>query len=489
MRALVLSAFALLGLPGCQDAPMIHAPLPPASTFAGYGDQVVTALMQDLWAGGGQWHACDGGCDRGNLDWGDDALTFVLYLRWVTTRDGTLAPLFGALTSTATSYGSCDGSLCSDWSDTPEWDAIADEREFEVSGDPHALELAKRAYRQVRSSDAYGGGACPTIRFQHPNGGGGGLKTLETDSNAIKAALLLWKQTGEAGYLDDAIATYQAVRGYFLDPQHPLYTVYVYDDGHACTQLPGRFFASVNGNMIWSGWALAQATGDPSYLAQAVETANAVDTLLADGRGVFANLLAENDVAEPLVEAFYLLATDGFDFARAWIVRNADAAMRNSRVPDGLYGRFFDGPRQTAPITAWQSNGGMALAVAAAALDPTHAVAAGGDWAAAQSVPAEITALPSSLTFIGSGVALLGTLGEHCCESGHASLAIDGVPTIDGTGIWQDKSSAGRSFDDAVLFAWQWPGSAEHTLTFGPSTTNAKEGSPFLHIRGYLLLP
>ena len=62
MRRLV--CLALLGVLGCQDAPVIHAALPPATTFADYGDQVVAALVQDLWADG-QWHACDGGCARG----------------------------------------------------------------------------------------------------------------------------------------------------------------------------------------------------------------------------------------------------------------------------------------------------------------------------------------------------------------------------------------------------------------------------------------
>jgi hypothetical protein len=102
---------------------------------------------------------------------------------------------------------------------------------------------------------------------------------------------------------------------------------------------------------------------------------------------------------------------------------------------------------------------------------------------------AEIATLPSTLSFTGSGIALIGTLGEHCCEAGHASVSIDGVPTVDATGIWQNKSSANRSFEDAVLFAWRWPTSATHTLDFGQSTTNAKKGGPFLHVRKYLLLP
>jgi hypothetical protein len=465
-----------------------HAPLPPATTYAEYGDQALLALRRDLYAGDGLWYSCDGGCGKGNQDWGNDVLTYALYLRWVTTHDLSLPPIFAALTRTAPAYGACKGTGCTQWSDVPEWDAVAAARAFEVTADPKALDLAERAYALVRDSDAYARGACPTIRYQHPFAGGGGLKTLETDSNAIKAALLLWCATGDERYLGEARATYDAVRTYFLDPELPLYTVYVYDDGKACAQLPRRFFASAQGNMIWSGLALADATGDGRFREQAVATARAVDALLADARGIYADLQAENDVVEPLVEAFFVLAHDhGDDAARAWILRNASAAA-GARTPDGLYGRFFDGPPPTAPVTAWQTNGGLALAIAAAALAPSDAVNA-ADWRGAPRVVREITELPSSLAFTGSGIALLGTLGEDCCEAGHASVSIDGQETLDRTGIWQNKSSAGQSFADAVLFAWRFPTSGPHTLDFGPSATNVKEGGPFLHVRAYLVLP
>jgi hypothetical protein len=92
------------------------------------------------------------------------------------------------------------------------------------------------------------------------------------------------------------------------------------------------------------------------------------------------------------------------------------------------------------------------------------------------------------LTFRGSGIALLGSLGEKCCESGHASVLIDGRETFDQTGIWQNKSSSGRSIPGTVLFAWRWTNVGTHTLTFEPGTPNGKEGDPFLHLVGYELL-
>jgi hypothetical protein len=482
-----------LFLAGCSaSGPVIHAPLPPATTFDDYGAQVALALEQDLWAGGGHWHDCEGGCGRSNRDWGNDSLTFVLFMRWSATHDSSLVPMFQELEHSATDYVglTCNGVDCPDWSDMPEWDAVAAERDYEVTGDTLALQIALDAYKHVRDASAYAQGACPDILYQRSGGGGGGLKTLETESNLIKAAVLLWRQTGRPDLLDDATSAYVAARTHYLDPQQSLYTTYLFDDGNQCTALPGRFFASVNGNMIWNGLALAAATGDSSFADDAVATATAVDLRLSDGRGIYANLEADNDVSEPLVEAFLELAVEQqAPFAQSWIHRNAEAAIRNARVPEGLYGRFFDGPQPTAAITDWQTNGGLALAVAAASLEPAHVVASGSDWRAAPSVTQDIAALPATLSFAGSGIALLGTLGEQCCEPGHASLSIDGTPTVDATGIWQNKSSAGRSFDDVVLFAWQWPQSGTHTLTFGAPGTNAKEGGPFLHIRRYLLIP
>jgi hypothetical protein len=464
--------------------------LPPAVTYADFGAQVVSALTQDLWAGGGLWYECDGGCAATNQDWGADSLTYVLFLRWLTTHDPTLAPYFESLVATAHAYPGCRGAMCADWSDVPEWDAVADEREYEVTGQKQALALAQAAYEQVAESDAYALGACPKVRYQRPFGGGGGLKTLETDSNAIKAALLLYRATNTGRYLDDARSLYAAVRAVFFDPNAALYTAYVFDDGHACTQLPHRFFASVNGNMIWNGIELSSATGDAQYLADAQATAGAVRGQLADTDGIFANLQADNDVAEPLVEGMFLLATSQGDAgALAWLRANAQAAVQNARIPDGLYARFWDGPAPDAAIDAWQTNGGMALAVTAAALWPTEMPRQDSAWSGAQRVRIDVSGLPVSYTFSGSGIAVVGTLGDSCCEPGRAALHVDGVEPTDHTGIWQNKSPAGESFPGAVLFAWRWPTAGPHRLDFLSDAPNAKEGGPFLHVTGYLILP
>ena len=62
------------------------------------------------------------------------------------------------------------------------------------------------------------------------------------------------------------------------------------------------------------------------------------------------------------------LATVGRQgFARYWLLAAASAAA-SDLTPSGTYGRFFGGPPPRAPVTAWQVNGGLTLALAAAAL-------------------------------------------------------------------------------------------------------------------------
>jgi len=462
------------------------------SLSATYADDAHSAAttLESTWLTGNAWRMClIGGCPVTNQDWGADSLTYDLYFRWQTTGYTAIVPYFRRLIDSTPDYTPCSGSSCAQWSDVPMWDSIAASREYEATGgNATALRHAEHAFDAVQNANAfYAAGACPDIRYQQPRGGGNHLKTLETDSNYVKAALLLYNETGNTTYLTEAKTTYAAIRARFLDPHVPLYTVYVFDNGTTCVQVPHRFFASVNGNMIVNGLMLARATKDPSYQADAIAAARAV-ARLGDARGIYADLQAENDIGEPLVEGMYDVATQaGQAFARDWLLQGASAAM-SARAASG-YGRFFDGPPPMGALTAWQTNGGFALVMAAAALDPSGRPATTGAWAKATYVAHDLSSLPATLTFRGSGIALIGAIGEQCCEAGHARVFIDGQETFDQSGIWQNKSSAGLRLPNSVLFAWRWPASGSHTLTFQPGVFNAKEGGSFLHLVGYELLP
>jgi hypothetical protein len=489
-RAAALLLLAALGCPFAPPPAAVAASGPPA-TFAALAASARHTLAATMYAGAGRWRTCLApACPAVHSDWGADALTYALFLRWEQRPDAQLAAIFRALVTTAPVYDACRGRACRTWSDVPEWDAIAALRMFRVTADPRALRRAEAAFWSVELSDAFALGACPEVRYQHPFGGGGGLKTLETDANSVKAALLLFAATHDARYLGAARRRYRAIRRRFLDASLALYTVYVLDDGARCRQIPRRFFASVNGDMIWSGLALARATGDSRYRRDAFATAHAVDRLLADGRGVFANLQAENDVAEPLVEAMASVAhVGGGSFAGAWVARNAEAAAANARRADGTYGRFADGPAPTAPATAWQTNGGLALAIAAGALFPHRVVAPDASWSRSVRSTVDLATFPARVHVRGTGVALIGTLGERCCEGGHARVFVDGRETVDGTGIWQNKSSAGRPFPGSVLFAWRWSSRGDHIVELRAGEPNPKEGGPFVRVTREQVIP
>ena len=472
-------------------------PTQTAPTYADYSNQAIKNMLNDFYING-LWKNCMSGCAGQNTDWGADSLTYTLFLRWkINPHDSSVIPYLQTLAQTAPTWQApCQSTYgCRQpWSDQPLWDSIALGDEYEATGLTNSSILFKEqaAFNVVDGAapSIFLSGACPSIHYQQPGGGANQVKTLESDSNYIKAALLLYRHTNNASYLNKAKAEYTAVRHYFLDPHLPLYTVYLFDNGANCSQAPGRFFASVNGNMIDNGLQLAQYTGDPTYRTDAIATAQAVANNLSDANGVFADMQAENDIVEPLIEAMYNVATaENQPFAWWWIVAAASASA-SSLKPDGAYSRFFDGPPQLGTSSEWQSNGGYALAVAAAGIDPTGTPTTRA-WANAKTYPTSITtgSLPASITFTGTGIALIGTLGEICCEPGHARVFIDGIEVVDKTGIWQGKSSPGIAIPDTILFAWRWPTAGKHTIQIQPGIYDAKEGGSFVDITSYMVAP
>lgn len=478
LRICALVAAAVLFCPFQATA----APQTP-TTYREAADQATATLLDVFYAGGGLWRDCnDTSCNRANGDWGDDSATYTLFLRWRATHDSAIRTVMSELVDTARRYPApCSSSPCAAWSDTPAWDAVTLMREYEVLGDSRALDLAKAALAYAAQSKAFSGGACPAIPYQEPQPGAHHVKTLETDANEIKAALLLFRATSDRGYLQQAQTLYAADRLYYWDSAANLYSVHVIDDGAQCTQVARRYFASVNGDMIWNGLELSHLTGEQHYYDEALTTAHAVDVSLSDGRGIFADLQGENDVVEPLVEAMYDLASDeNLTFAREWILRNAGAAL-SGRAPDGTFSRFFDGPWQTA-TSVWESNGGLALQIAAAALAPEATPSEVHGWKNGRFVGDPVTTLPATIQFDGSGIALIGTIGEEC-QRDHVRVFIDGVETFDQTGLWQNSN---MPKGDSVLFAWRWPETGTHTITLEPGDP-AQTGRAVADLRSFVI--
>jgi hypothetical protein len=150
------------------------------------------------------------------------------------------------------------------------WLGLALVRHYELTGDPALLRLATRVFAFVVS------GWSAEVTWEVP----GGLRWKEapssrsrnTCSNGPAAALAakLHEGTGDASYLDWATRIYDWTRRALLGTD-ALYMDRIDPDG---TRTP-TIWSYNQGSMIGSGVLLGRQTGDPSYVGQAVETADA----------------------------------------------------------------------------------------------------------------------------------------------------------------------------------------------------------------------
>src|SRR5262249_53576192 len=156
--------------------------------------------------------------------------------RWHLTNDPTILPLLDALAaSMSTPPAPCVVATGCRWSDEYLWDAVAGGREHEATGSATGLAKAKAAFDFDDKTTIFTGGACPGIYFQRPDHGYAGLKTAESDTNYVRAALALYDGTQDAAYLDKAKTSYAAIRQYYLDTRgDSLYSVYVFDINGVC---------------------------------------------------------------------------------------------------------------------------------------------------------------------------------------------------------------------------------------------------------------
>ncbi len=80
------------------------APARAAPTYADYGRQAITNLIQDFYTNG-RWKNCMSGCSAGNIDWGADSLTYTLFLRWhINHHDPSVVAYLRTLTATAQTW-------------------------------------------------------------------------------------------------------------------------------------------------------------------------------------------------------------------------------------------------------------------------------------------------------------------------------------------------------------------------------------------------
>ena len=78
---------------------------PTGPTYAQLGRQALGTLERSYYDGAGRWNTCvPRVCGTGNMDWGDDSLTYALYFHWSLSHDRGVRPIMNALDGTAFDY-------------------------------------------------------------------------------------------------------------------------------------------------------------------------------------------------------------------------------------------------------------------------------------------------------------------------------------------------------------------------------------------------
>ena len=161
------------------------------------------------------------------------------------------------------------GSGATTYYDDNDWVGIEMARLYELTHDEAALSFAEQifAFEQAGWSTSTTA-ACP---------GGIPHSDSETDDNrstistapAAELAVQLYRDTGNAGYLQFAEIAYAWVRSCLLTSSG-LYADHIEANG----ELDPEIWSYTQGVMIGAGALLYQATGNPGYIDQAAETAN-----------------------------------------------------------------------------------------------------------------------------------------------------------------------------------------------------------------------
>jgi uncharacterized protein YyaL (SSP411 family) len=161
------------------------------------------------------------------------------------------------------------GGGATSYYDDNDWVGIEMARLYELTHDEAALSLAEQifAFEQAGWSTSTTN-ACP---------GGIPHSDSETDDNrstistapAAELAVQLYRDTGNAGYLQFAEGAYAWVRSCLLTSSG-LYADHLEANGEE----DGEIWSYTQGVMIGAGALLYQATGNAGYLNQAAETAN-----------------------------------------------------------------------------------------------------------------------------------------------------------------------------------------------------------------------
>ncbi len=312
------------------------------------------------------------------------------------------------------------------------WWCVALARAFEVTGETRFRDRAAAIFASIAAFEdaTYGGGVW------WKRDGTGQCKTVCINAPFALAALHLYSWTGDPAYLARAQRAYS-----FLESRLVQGAVVNDDvDGTGVGSVVDSQYTYNYGTFIGASLALADATGDPSYVANALAAADeAIATLTVNG------ILKDEGSGDCsgfkmiLTRYLYRLAQRGYPQIAAFLDENARTAWSNRRA-DGLMGEDWSTPAPSSSIQSFAA--GCALDVQFHAVFARWPRAAPPPTTALSPLPdATITADQATL----QGVAL-GTQN----------------PGFTGTAYVTSWSQPGQS----VAFAFDAPSAGEYQLVF-----------------------
>jgi predicted alpha-1,6-mannanase (GH76 family) len=245
------------------------------------------------------------------------------------------------------------------------WWALALARAYEATGETRYRDRSAAIFASVAAFEdqTYGGGVWWKRDGTH------GCKNMCINAPFVMTALHLYAWTGDATYLTKAENVYSWIVSR-LDQQGTL------DDlvnGPGSGKPSAAQYSYNYGTFVGASLALEEATGDPTYLANALAAANQAMSSLASS-GVMSSEGQGDGGGFNMICARYLarLAQRGQPQIAAFLAKNANAAWANRRA-DGLMGYDWSAPAPQGVIQSFTAVSGVDLQYSAliATLSPS----------------------------------------------------------------------------------------------------------------------
>ena len=250
-------------------------------------------------------------------------------------------------------FAACYPTFLNDYNDDMGWWAQGSARAYELTGSQHYLDRARTVLDSVLAycDDTYGGGIWWRRSVQDQ-------KNVATNAPAAITATKVYVATGDVRYLDQAQALYSWVKT-ALQSAGPVYDRIESPSG----TLVKTDYTYNPGNYLGAASALYKATGDSTYLSDAIGAADwAVANLAKGGTLPFEGTGDGGGFKPILVRHLDRLARDhGQVQYLGFLQHNAEQAWNHRRTSDDLIGPDWSVPAPAGPLQSLSAGAGASI--------------------------------------------------------------------------------------------------------------------------------